>query len=341
MPNKEIHIKEEDIAHLNSDEQYEFLNKLIDHNHLANKELKVSSFSKKAFSKASEKLDKYYTKPKIAKLCYENILSLIDKKDLANVLFIEPSAGAGTFLEVINEDKIGFDLAPTKNLNHKILKANFLTDDISSYINIKKKNQKIFIGNPPFGTKAKLAIDFVNKCLSYSNIVGFILPLQFRKWSVQSKINKNAKLIMDIDLPENSFAFMGKDYNVRCSFQVWALPTFVTRLPDLRIKSKPLTSHTDFEMYQYNRTEIAEKYFDYDWDFAVFRQGYLDYNFKSYKKEDCNKKQQWIFFKAKNKEVLKNLLSIDFDKLSKKNIGIPGFGKADVIFEYEERFGSK
>ena len=39
------------------------------------------------------------------------------------------------------------------------------------------------------------AIDFVNKTFEYSNIVGFIVPIQFRKWSVQSKINKNAKLI--------------------------------------------------------------------------------------------------------------------------------------------------
>lgn len=341
MSNKEIHINEEDIVHLNSHEQYEILNNLIDHNHLADKKIKVSSSSKKAFSKASEKLDKYYTKPEIAKLCYENLLALLNKNTLSDTLFVEPSAGSGTFLDAIKEDKIGFDLAPTRNSNHEIIKTNFLTDDITSHINSKKKNHTVFIGNPPFGTKSKLAIEFVNKCLSYSNVVGFILPLQFRKWSVQGKINQNAKLILDLELPENSFAFMGKDYNVRCSFQVWALPSFETTLPDLRIKTKPLTSHEDFEMYQYNRTQMAEKYFDYDWDFAVFRQGYLDYSFKAFKKEDCNRKQQWIFFKAKNKEVLNNLLTIDFDKLSKKNIGIPGFGKADVIFEYEEKFGSK
>lgn len=49
-------------------------------------------------------------------------------------------------------------------------------------------------------------------------------------------------------------------------------------------------------------------------------------------------KQQWIFFKAKNKEILEKLKQLDFTKLSKKNIGIPGFGKADVVQEFLTMF---
>ena len=50
-------------------------------------------------------------------------------------------------------------------------------------------------------------------------------------------------------------------------------------------------------------------------------------------------KKQWIFFKAKDKETLEKLKSIDFEKLSKKNIGIPGFGKADVVQEFISIYG--
>lgn len=92
-------------------------------------------------------------------------------------------------------------------------------------------------------------------------------------------------------------------------------------------------------MYQYNRTEQTKKFFDYEWDFAVPRQGYLDYSIKALSKSECDMKQQWIFFKAKNKETLDKLKKLDFVKLSRKNIGIPGFGKADVVQEFTAIFG--
>jgi hypothetical protein len=91
-------------------------------------------------------------------------------------------------------------------------------------------------------------------------------------------------------------------------------------------------------MYQFNRTTEAEKYFDkslYPWDFAVPRQGHYDYTLRVYKSEDCDRKLQWIFFKAKDRKVLKRLVGLDFVQLSKKNTSTPGFGKADVIELYK------
>lgn len=336
-------LKEEDLKNikdLSYEEQYNYFNKFIKHDILLNQEQVVSKNDKLIFTKANEQLDKYYTKESVAKQCYITIKKLLKNKN--NILFIEPSAGSGVFLDVIKEDKLGFDIAPTLESKHKIQKIDFLNDNLIDMLSENELSKNIvFIGNPPFGTKSKLAIDFVNKCLEYSNIVGFVLPLQFRKWSAQSKINKNARLLVDIDLQENAFEFMGKDYKVRCCFQVWALESFNSNNSDLRLLLKPSVNHPDFEMYQYNRTEQAKKYFDYDWDFAVPRQGYLDYNQKAFSKEECNMKQQWIFFKAKNNKILDNLKNIDFTKLSKKNIGIPGFGKADVIQEYISLYEGK
>lgn len=318
-------------------EQYSYFNNYVDHNVLATKKSSISLAEKEAFSKANEKLDKYYTKQSVANQCYAAMKDLIIKagKNTKDLLFIEPSAGSGVFLNAIKEMKLGFDIAPTRESQYDIQQNDFLNDDMLELLSAQqKKKQLVFIGNPPFGTKSKLAIEFTNESLEYSNIVGFIVPVQFRKWSVQSKINPKAKLVLDIDLQENAFEFMGKDYKVRCCFQVWILDSFSTQFENLRMEEKPDTNHPDFEMYQYNRTEQAKKFFDYEWDFAVPRQGYLDYNTKAYAKEECDMKQQWIFFKAKNKKVLKKLLSLNFDKLSKKNIGIPGFGKADVVQEY-------
>lgn len=267
-------------------------------------------------------LDKFFTKSDVASLCYTTFKKYIPK----NSHIIEPSAGSGSFLNIIEEEKTGFDIRPEHD---DIICLDFLNNDISSYI----KPNSVFLGNPPFGKKSKLAIQFLNKCLEYSDYVGFIVPIQFRKWSVQSNIKEESKLLLDIDLPLDSFTIGDKSYDVACCFQIW------TNIDcnDLRI-GRPNLEHSDFNMYQYNRTNDTLKYFNYDWDFAIVRQGYLDYTKIYTNKEDCDKKHQWIFFKAHNKEILDRLLNLDYVKLSKLNSKIPGFGKADVIKEYNSKY---
>lgn len=278
-------------------------------------------------------LDQYYTNKDIALYCF-NLFNQITKKQFD--LYLEPSAGSGSFSD-LDKNFLAFDLSPFPNKTN-ILKADFLSLDVSPYT---KQNKIGTIGNPPFGKKGNLAIQFLNKSLLFSEYVGFILPLQFCKWSVQSKINPNAKLIFEEKLPENSFHTPeGKNYKIRCVFQIWTLKEFESfeNLKDLRLKNKPQTEHPDFKLYQYNRTEEALKFFDYEWDFAVYRQGFLDYNKKFFNKNECNPKQQYIFIKAKNEEILNKLLNIDFHSLSLKNSNTPGFGKADLIQEYIKKY---
>lgn len=280
----------------------------------------------------AEALDKYYTKSEIAKQCFEQLKTYLNtRNDLNSIVLVEPSAGNGRFYDVMTGNKVGLDIAPERA---DIIKSDFLSGTINEYCHKSKQHDFIFLGNPPFGKKSKLAIDFVNTSLDCGKVVGFIVPIQFRKWSVQSKIQPAAKLVLDITLPEASFTLLDKDYKLRCCFQIWALED--TTSNDLRMPQKPTTKHQDFVMYQYNRTEEAKKYFDYSWDFAVPRQGYLDYTYKAYSKYECNEKQQWIFFKANTQEALAKLHNLDFVKLSHKNTGLPGFGMADVIEEYNK-----
>ncbi len=186
--------------------------------------------------------------------------------------------------------------------------------------------------------KAK-AIDFFNKASEFSNNIAFIVPNQFKKYSSQSKLNKNFKLIYEKDLDENSFLADGKDYKVRCVFQIWTNSDL--NFEDMRIREKPQISHKDFEIFQYNNTKEALKYFDkkkYNWDFAVPRQGFYDYKNFITEESGLNTKIQWALFKAKNNEVLERLKKIDFEKLAKNNTVIPGFGKHDVIKEYKRLY---
>ena len=277
-------------------------------------------------------LDQYYTQPHIAENCMKRLKVILGASELFNdSVFLEPSAGTGAFIEatkkIFGERKIkAFDIEPKHYL---IEKKNFLEVDLKDYKNI------VTIGNPPFGNRASLAVDFFNKAAECSSIIAFIVPVQFRKWSVQSKLDKNFMLLYEEILPTNSFVFNNKEFSARCCFQIWS-KVHLDGYVDKRIKEKPKTTHPDFELYQYNNTPEARKYFDYPWDFCVPRQGYYDYNTRIRDKADCKINIQYIFFRIINPNAFKIFDLIDFEKLSQMNTTIPGFGKADVVLEYEK-----
>ena len=91
-------------------------------------------------------LDQFFTKKEIAKQYYEKMLYFLKKEkiNIKDCLFIEPSAGSGSFFELLPKNqRIGLDLYP---MNDKRLKKDFFE------WKLPKTNKKIvFIGNPPFG----------------------------------------------------------------------------------------------------------------------------------------------------------------------------------------------
>lgn len=277
------------------------------------------------------RLDKFYTKPTIAKKCYEFMLLKLLRLNVKNPLFIEPSAGSGNFFNLLDSKKrIGIDIEP-KGKN--IRKQDFLKWQCDS----KEKNNIVVIGNPPFGKRSKLAIEFFNKSAEFAHTIGFIVPVQFRKYSVHSKLNNSFKLIAEKFIPNDSFITEdGDDFNVNCVFQIWTKKD--TTIRNKRLLSSPPIKHPDFEIYQYNNTKEALKVFQYNFDFAVPRQGYEDYTRKEFNVQHLEKNKQWALFKAFDEETKKNLLKLDFAKLAKKNTVVPGFGKADVVEEYMKTY---
>ena len=282
-------------------------------------------------------LDQFFTSDDVALECLEDLIKIapqIGYSDLKTVYFLEPSAGGGSFLRALeqkNLDKTGWDIDPQ---TVGVVKNDFLNGENPTLPN----REIITIGNPPFGKRAKLAIDFINRALEMSETVAFIVPLQFNKYSAQNKINNKARLVWSRDLSHDGFIYRGEKYSVRCCFQVWTLRR---GMMDLRLINAPSTKHPDFDMWQYNNTRQAEKYFNknkYNWDFAVPRQGYKDYTIKENDPGSMSRKTQWIFFKAHSAEALLRLKALDFEKLSYKNTTTPGFGKADVVEEYRQLY---
>ena len=107
----------------------------------------------------TKNLDKFYTQPQVAKWCYDFLVKLYPQ--VVNKKFLEPSAGSGNFLNYLS-NYIALDIKPEDD---RILTQDFLTWETA-------ENNLITIGNPPFGSRSKLAITFFN--YAHNIIINFI-----------------------------------------------------------------------------------------------------------------------------------------------------------------------
>lgn len=274
-------------------------------------------------------VDQFFTKREIVQRCIQNFHREISSFEVFDNI-IEPSAGNGGWLEYLPVKTIALDLEP---LHPTIIKQDFFHFPFTNICNQKN----LVIGNPPFGKRSKLSIEFFQYASLFADCIAFIVPNQWNKNSVQDKIPSEWRLVFKEALPENSFYTPSdeRDFSCRCVFQVWEKNS---NKQDLR-KEKSIIKHPDFQMYLYNNTKTALKMFEENFDFAVPRQGYQDYSRRETDKDKCEKNKQWMLIKAKNKEIYERLYNLDYYQISKKNTTIPGWGKADLLEEYNEKYG--
>lgn len=278
-------------------------------------------------------LDKFYTQNHVAKQCYEFLHSQLNIPE--NAIYLEPSAGAGSFINLLSH-YVALDIAPE---DERIEKQDYLKYETD-------KENFITIGNPPFGNRSKLAIDFFNKAATMSDVIAFIVPVSFMKWSVQKNLSSNFALYNYMYLEPESFSFNGQPYSIRTIFQIWVKKgSQYDNGTNLRLTKQPPISHEDFKIWQYNATPEAVKYVEEDWKYATYRQGYHNYN-QIFTREDYNyikekmtgtKKQQFFFIKPLTKEAENLILNMDFNALAERNTTTPGFGKNDFVSYYIER----
>lgn len=178
---------------------------------LANIDIDYSKFTYK------EK-DQFYTPDATAKYCYSKFLEVLTKYEDTekDYIFIEPSAGNGSFLKILPIGKrIGLDIEP----NFKEIKK-------QDYLDWKPADSKkyVVIGNPPFGLRGQLALKFINHSSKFADYVCFILPQLFesdgkgvpRKRVVGLNLIHSEKIDTEFKSPD------GKNIKVRCIFQVWS-----------------------------------------------------------------------------------------------------------------------
>ncbi len=289
-------------------------------------------------SKPQTRLDQFYTKPEVARHCYEFLLGVLaDTIGCEDLFWIEPSAGEGHFYDLLPEDRrVGIDIDPKRD---GMIEHDFLTWEPFPTVNDPRRT--VVVGNPPFGHRARMAMRFFNKAVEMASTIALIVPVQFRKYSVHNNLDREFQWIAKLDLPTSAFYTADKpDYRLNAEFQVWTRET-AHGFSDMRLRRSPPIRHPDFEMWQYNNTEQALKVFDNDFDFAVPRQGYKDYTRKETDPDRCERTTQWILFKACSSVVLDRLMSMNFEALSQNNTITPGFGKADVVKEYARMYNER
>lgn len=247
-------------------------------------------------------LDKFYTKPEIARMCVDAASPFIGER-----MVIEPSAGSGSFLKWLPAGSIGYDVVPEIE---GIICKNYLDVDIPEGVAV--------VGNPPFGKRGSLAKSFIKNSLQ-ADIIAFILPSTFRKETMQKVFPDNFSLVLDLALPTNSFTAEGGDFNIPCVFQVWSR---VHNFVNLRESAKVKQTTNDFNFVKKE---------DSNW----FMFGAAPHNIIP--SEDVNENNRGYYLKCSD-EVREKLMNINWKEkgLSGAGGGVAWFTKQNIINIYLE-----
>lgn len=159
--------------------------------------------------------DQFFTPDEVAQYCWNVFRQKVDK--IETYRFIEPSAGGGSFLKVLPENSIALDIEP---LHKNIVKMDYL-----SWSPPTTSDNYIVFGNPPFGLRGHLALQFINHSYKFADFVCFILPQLFEsdgKGSPRKRVI-GYNLLHSEKLSSTCFYYPNKtNVNVNVVFQIWS-----------------------------------------------------------------------------------------------------------------------
>lgn len=147
-------------------------------------------------------LDKYYTEDALAKYCVEKTFEVLGEEWER---IIEPSAGAGSYLNYLPETTLAYDIAPE---DERITIADYRS------VSLPYIERSLVIGNPPFGRANKLSVQFVKASMTHSAYVSFIQPISQLN---QNRTMKDTELLYSEDL--GKMAYAGKP--VHCCLNIY------------------------------------------------------------------------------------------------------------------------
>ena len=143
--------------------------------------------------------------------------------------YIEPSAGAGVFLDYLDKSYLAYDIKPEDS---RIIKQDYLE------LELDYKKGRCIIGNPPYGTRNTLSVRFFKKSIQLGDYISFILPI--------SQLNNNQQMYeFDLIHSENLGIRNYSERNVHCCFNIYrryASGEF-NKKPNYKLKDVTLTEY--------------------------------------------------------------------------------------------------
>jgi predicted RNA methylase len=165
---------------------------------------------------------------------------------LSGRILLEPAGGTGAFIDAAKAHGltkvVSYDIEPH---HKKIELGDFLAQEII-------QSGLLTITNPPFGRNNSLSIPFFNKAAEVSDLIVFIVPRSWRKWSVQNRLNQNFHLVRDDDLTINYVDVNGHDAHakdrLRTCVQYW----------ERKSKLRPIVKVKDMGIIERTTPELAD-----------------------------------------------------------------------------------
>jgi hypothetical protein len=235
-------------------------------------------------------------------------------------VIVEPSAGAGAFFDQLPvATRIGLDISPQHS---EVQKVDFLT-----WTPGFSDTRVLTIGNPPYGQRAALATRFVTQACSFSEIVAFILPRIFRKYTFQNRVPQHFHLLDSFDCEEFVTA-SGETVTVKSVFQIWEKQSVARKV------HTSSSSHPDFEMRHahLSRTSSAEReLLQQKYEFTIPQVGSV---FSPRELREVTRGSHW-FIKPLVPGVREKFEHLDFTFLDGMNTAHKSLAKADIIAAYE------
>ena len=164
-------------------------------------------------------LDRFFTRPEIAQLCYQSLADFLEDDGALSddFVFIDPSSGNGAFFNLMPaERRLAIDVLP----NH----TGAIQADYLSWFPTETDAGYVVVGNPPFGYRAWLALAFMNHSAVFADYIGMILPMAFQsdgKGSPKHRV-QGAELLISEILPSDAFTDeQGQTVKVNALWQIW------------------------------------------------------------------------------------------------------------------------